>query len=650
MSIIFTEREKCKGCYACIRGCPAKAIKVEEGLAQVMKERCIVCGSCLKVCVPKAKQAESDMGFVWQLFGQYPSVIAVVSSSFPAALPEVRPGQFVTALTKLGFNEVMEDSFGAELIGREYARLITSDKNRSILSSNCPAVVNYIEKYHPKLINNLAPIVSPTIAMGRLIKLGYNPKAKVVFIGPCVAKKAEAKDDKNAGIVDAVLTFAELKEMFAARGITPDSEKPGKFSGPTPNLGRLMSISGGLLKVTGLSDDILRNEVISAHGRDYVVKILGEFARGDITARFVNLYFCHGCIDGPVIDNDLSGFRRKELVASYAASVANQAQTERDLKQYAGIDLNRKFNPQSIVLPTPSDEDIQNVLAQMNKLKLENQFNCGACGYRSCRELAIAVCQGIAEIEMCLSYVLKKLKDTQDGLIQAEKLTSLGQMAASIAHEVNNPLSGVLVYTQLLTKKIAGDNFSKEVTLNTLSKMESELTRSTKLIRNLLDFARQSPPALREVNPNDVINRALELAAHSAELQHVRVVKELNPSLPEIMADFDQLQQVCTNLVMNAIQAMTNGGTLTIRTSADNSQLKIEVQDTGVGISAENMRKLFTPFFTTKREVKGVGLGLAVSHGIIQRHHGRIEVQSKEGEGTTFTVYLPIDFQEEEKK
>jgi len=237
-------------------------------------------------------------------------------------------------------------------------------------------------------------------------------------------------------------------------------------------------------------------------------------------------------------------------------------------------------------------------------------------------------------------------KQAEEQLIQAEKLTSLGQMAASIAHEVNNPLAGVLIYTQLLSKKITADELSKEVALDQLAKMESELTRSTRLIRSLLDFARQSPPAFKEVNINDVIDRALDLAAHSAELQNVRVIKELDPSLPRLMADFSQLQQVCTNLILNAIQAMPEGGRLTLRTSTDSdNQLKLEIQDTGCGISHENMRKLFTPFFTTKG--KGVGLGLAVVYGIIQRHHGKIEAQSKEGKGTTFTIHLPLYHEEE---
>jgi nitrogen-specific signal transduction histidine kinase/Fe-S-cluster-containing hydrogenase component 2 len=647
MSIVYTDREKCKGCYACIRGCPCKAIKVEEGLAQVIKERCIACGNCLQVCVPRAKQVESDIGVVWQLLTQHPNVIAVLSSSFPAALLKCSAGQLVAALKKLGFSEVMEDAFGAELVSREYARLITEDKGKPILSSNCPAVVTYIEKYHPQLVSNLTPIISPMIAMGRIIKWKYNPKAKAVFIGPCVAKKAESRDEKVAGVIDAVLTFAELKEMFAAKSINPETENEEPFSGPKPDLGRLFPLSKGLFRVARLPDDIVKNETINAHGKDYVVKILREFAQGEIATRFINLHFCHGCIDGPVIDNELSGFRRKELVANYARRQADPVQAEKDIKEYSDIDLSRKFTARGVGLPTPSEEEVQRVLSQIDKAEPMNQINCGACGYATCRELATSVCQGIAEVDMCWPYVLDRLKTTQQGLIQAEKLTSLGQMAASIAHEVNNPLAGVLVYTQLLAKKINSDKFSKEGTLDYLSKMETELIRSTRLIRNLLDFARQSPPALREVNANEVLDRVLELAAHSAELQKVQVSKELDPSLPKIMADFDQLQQVCTNLVMNAIQAMPDGGKLTIRTSVDNDgQLKIAVQDTGHGISQENMRKLFTPFFTTKGKGKGVGLGLAVAYGIIQRHHGRIEVQSKEGKGTTFTIYLPLKHEE----
>ncbi len=242
----------------------------------------------------------------------------------------------------------------------------------------------------------------------------------------------------------------------------------------------------------------------------------------------------------------------------------------------------------------------------------------------------------------------QRLKESQEQLIQAEKLTSLGQLAASVAHEVNNPLSGVLIYTQLLIKKIDHNDIRRETTLEYLRKMETELIYSTKLIQNLFDFARQTPPAFRQVNLNEVVDRSYSFTAQSVALQHIQVIRDLDSSLPSLMADFDQLQQVCTNLIMNALQAMPGGGTLTLRTWAESDQGMIQVRDTGCGISPENMRKLFTPFFTTKREVKGVGLGLAVAYGIVQRHKGKIDVQSKVGEGTAFTLCLPLRLNEHE--
>ena len=240
-----------------------------------------------------------------------------------------------------------------------------------------------------------------------------------------------------------------------------------------------------------------------------------------------------------------------------------------------------------------------------------------------------------------LNEYLEKLKESQEQLIHADKLTSLGQLAASIAHEVNNPLSGILVYTQLLQNKLADGSISVETAQEYLAKMEIELIRTTKMIRNLLNFARQTPPAFRKVHLNIIVNQAYELAADAANRLHIETIKELDASLPEMEGDFDQLLQVCTNLILNAIQAMPGGGKLTLRTSHANGRFKVEIQDTGAGISEENMKKLFTPFFTTKQEVKGVGLGLAISYGIIQRHQGNILVKSREGEGSVFTLDLP---------
>ena len=242
-------------------------------------------------------------------------------------------------------------------------------------------------------------------------------------------------------------------------------------------------------------------------------------------------------------------------------------------------------------------------------------------------------------------------KQTEEELIRSEKLASLGQLAASVAHEVNNPLAGILVYVKLLLKKYKENELQAEWTENQLLKIEKELLRTTRIIKNLLDFARQSEPTMRPTEINKAIEAALLLVGHQISLENIQLEKKLDAKLPPVLADFDQIQQVLINIILNATQAMPNGGTLTIASSVaegikigDSAKktVRIDIKDTGVGIPKENLNNLFTPFFTTKEKGKGVGLGLSVVHGIIGRHKGKIEVNSQPDVGTTFTIYLEV--------
>ncbi len=244
---------------------------------------------------------------------------------------------------------------------------------------------------------------------------------------------------------------------------------------------------------------------------------------------------------------------------------------------------------------------------------------------------------------------ITKRKEAEVELIRAEKLTSLGQLAASVAHEVNNPLAGILVYTTLLLKKYQAKKLQTGETENQLLKMKKELERTSGIIRNLLDFSRQSDADMRPIEVNKVVEAALLLVKHQISLEHIKLELQLGQDLPLVCAGFDQIQQVLINLLLNAIQAMPEGGRLSVTTTlAKNTRIgdalkntvRIDIADTGIGIPKENMGKLFTPFFTTKEKGKGVGLGLPVVHGIIERHKGKIEVASEVNKGTTFTIYL----------
>lgn len=256
----------------------------------------------------------------------------------------------------------------------------------------------------------------------------------------------------------------------------------------------------------------------------------------------------------------------------------------------------------------------------------------------------------IGELSKTFNFMIEAIKErdeklkaeTQTALVQMEKMSSLGQMAAGVAHEINNPLSGVLTYLQLMLKSVRENKPIIEHEKK-LTAMERETARCTRIIKGLLDFARQTKPTIRSVDLTRVLENNLLMLSHQAELTNVKIVKQYQPDVPNIDADPDQLQQVFTNIILNAIQAMEGGGgVLTISTlrNMTKGEVGVRFQDTGHGISPEDLKRLFTPFFTTKEKGKGIGLGLAVCYGIIQRHGGDIKVESELGRGTAFTVWL----------
>jgi len=657
MPVVQTIRDKCKRCYSCVRNCPARAIKIVEGQAEVIPERCIGCGNCVLVCAQKAKQIESGVEHTRALLSGGRLTYALLAPSFPAAFPDYRAGQLVAALRKLGFRKVVEVAVGADMIAREYARLFKQSSMTTIISTPCPAIVEFIQKYHPALILHMAPIVSPMVATGRAIKAKYDPDSHLVFIGPCIAKKKEKVDPKVRGVIDEVLTYGELKEMFNQAGIDIGAQSDAPFDPPYPRIGRIFPVSGGLLRTAALEADVLDNDIIVTEGPERVVEILDKVEEGKVEARFLDLLFCRGCIAGPKMDNELSVFIRKDIVARYVRSRLKEHDAAAIEQQYEGlrsVPLQRGFTSDNQLRPVPTEAQVREILAKINKVRPEDELNCGACGYNTCREKAVAVFQGLAELEMCLPYLIDKLEkmnreiiEAQERLIRSARLASMGELAAGVAHEINNPLAGVLTYLKLIQKKLAADQVPRDDLAKFrqyLQTMEHETIRCSDIVKNLLEFARPSEPSITELPVEEIIKKSLFLVRHQITLQNIDVVEHYEEGLPPIMADSKQMQQVLLNLVINAAQAMPEGGELRIsayRANDRDGHVVIEIQDTGVGIPPENLSRIFDPFFTTKINQKGTGLGLSVVSSIVAKHGGRIDVESTVGKGSTFRVFMP---------
>jgi len=642
MSIVSIEKGRCRRCYNCVRNCPVKAIRVKDGQAEIIEERCICCGTCVPLCARNAVAVQDDTNLVEQMLVDSQPVAAAVSSTFPAAFKNIRPLQFPSALRRLGFRYVTETSFGAQLAVRAYT-LHVKDHPHSLplIASPCPAIAKLAAKYFPSLTASLIPLVSPTVAMGRVIKQMCGNHVKVVFIGPCVAKKMEILDP-DCRTVDACLTYPEISRMLAKRGIDFSDFDETEFDAPFASLGRSYPIIGGYWKNAALAGGLSESDTVATGGKKNSIEVLRSLASGDLCIPFVDLLFCEECVNGPMMTTEISMFERLKLIREFASLISHPQYAQRDMLLFRHIDLTRTFKPDPVELPVPTEAEISQVLADLNMPSTDAERNCGACGYDTCREKATAVAQGIAEREMCLPFLMEQLHSSYKTLIHLEKMSSLGQMAASVVHQINNPIQGVLTYIRLLLKNVRDGRIEPAFFEKRLMMIEGELNKCCNITRSILETSRQEEPTFRPTDVNKVVEHAIDFFEHEAKLWNVRLVKRLDASLPATKVDPDCLQQVFNNIVLNAIQAMPGGGSLIVTTfiDTDHKSIGISFEDTGIGIPGGNLEKLFTPFFTTKDKGMGVGLGLAVCQNIIKKHGGQIEVESEPGKGAKFTVWL----------
>ena len=395
------KKSNCKNCYKCIRHCPVKSIRFSGSQAHIISDECILCGHCFVVCPQNAKEIVDDTEKVRVLIQSGDPVVVSLAPSFVANYEGAGIESMREALKKLGFFDVEETALGATMVKREYDRIL-KDEDRDVLISSCCHSVNLlIQKYFPRVLPYLADVLSPMQAHCADIKRRI-PNARTVFIGPCVAKKDEA--ESSEGIVDAVMTYEELTGWLEKEGIEIRREQQADEH----SLARFFPTTGGILKT--MVKDAPGYSYMAVDGAENCIAALKEIEQGKIHHCFIEMSTCVGsCAGGPVMEK-----HGRSPLKDYLAVAGYAGEKDFAIEQPEIRELHRHFEPISQRAAVPNEAEIRDILREMGKFKPSQELNCGSCGYDTCREKAVAIYQGKAEISMCLPYLMEKAEDVSD--------------------------------------------------------------------------------------------------------------------------------------------------------------------------------------------------------------------------------------------
>ena len=459
--VIYINEEKCRNSYSCVRVCPVNAIEVKPERAHpvIIADRCIGCGLCFMACSPRAIEFRDSRSQVKQLLKSGRRTAALIAPSIASEFDDITDyRKFVGMIRSLGFSYVHEVSFGVDLVAYEYRKLFEESSGKYYITSNCPSIVEMIEKYHPNLVPNLAPLVSPMVATAMVTRDLYGEDVANVFIGPCIDIKAEATRYNDRNLVEAVLTFIEIRQLFDEFEIQEKTVKMAEFDPPYGNWGALYPYPAGILQAGGIKRDLVSSQVITASGSEDVKEAISDFDHHIDTIRHhFNLFFCPGCMLGPGMIRHDERFRRRSLVKQYAekrVEALDKKQWEKDMDRWSKLDLSNQFRVNDQRIPDPAPEAITEVMKIIGKDSRAEELNCNACGYGSCREFAATVAKGLAVPEMCHTYNLRnkqeyietlrqtnrKLSETKKALKESEEQAMREKDAAQDASDTMNSM------------------------------------------------------------------------------------------------------------------------------------------------------------------------------------------------------------------
>lgn len=407
MSVIGLKKANCQNCYKCIKVCPVKSIKVSDEQAQIIDSDCILCGKCLNACPQNAKTLSSDIDKVKGFFKNGKKVLVSLAPSYFSSFSFSDERKLVGALKKLGFAEIAQTSDGAAYVTAEYHRLMKEGDMDNIITTCCPTVNALAEKYYPSILPMLAPVLSPMVAHGRLLKQTYGNDCKVVFIGPCIAKKDEADDIRHQNEIDAVLTFNEIVDWLEEENISIEEMNTEEFLRNDSAVLRLYPIAGGIVKSLKKLGDIenLGYNVMCVDGIDSCKELFNEIRDGQIHNSFIEINACDGgCINGPARNhNARDRFTGRLEIRNHVEKTDMSFPPMND-----HINMNKEFLDRTSHRKLPTEEEIRQILKRIGKTTPEQELNCGSCGYPTCRDKAIAVYQGKADLQMCMPYMRER--------------------------------------------------------------------------------------------------------------------------------------------------------------------------------------------------------------------------------------------------
>ncbi len=386
---------------------------MENGQAYVEPDRCINCGTCIRECPQGAKTYRNDLELARQLVASGDPVAASIAPSFSAVFTSWQQKRIPSVLRMMGFTYVAETAIGAYYTAKATEQYVKDHPEKSHICTACPAVVSYIEKYRHDCVDALTPIVSPMIAHGRRIKKKLGKKTKVIFIGPCVAKKDEAQWPQVAGAIDCVLTFAELRAWMELENVSLEGCEESPFDEVPAGAARYFPLTGGCLRTADMATDVLDENTVCISGYEELDQSLQRIESGGQNLVIEPLFCPQGCINGPAIANKDNLYERRHGVIEYADKPMAEVD-ESDVPPDTSI----SYAVQHTAAETRITEDeIKKVLERTGKAEKENQLNCGACGYPSCYAQAVAVLQGMAEPETCLPYMRRLAEQRTDRII-----------------------------------------------------------------------------------------------------------------------------------------------------------------------------------------------------------------------------------------